>query len=101
MRKPAKPLVPSDPTLVFFDKYDVMAAKAVATGTANPEQQKRFFDLVVYKLSDIRRPSFRPGGSDAARATDYAEGRRSVGIHVAGMINMTSRDIEKLETPNG
>jgi hypothetical protein len=101
LRKPAKPLVPSDPTLVFFDKYDVMAVKAQATGTANPEQQRRFFDLVVYKLSDIRSQSFRRGGVEAARDTDFAEGRKFVGRQVAGLLNMSPSDLDKSGKPNG
>lgn len=67
---------------------DVFALQALAKGVANEAQQKQGFDYIVRALCETDRMTFWPGGEDGKRATDFAEGKRWVGIQL--------RRIEKL-----
>jgi hypothetical protein len=67
---------------------DIFALQAVAKGIASDAQQVRAFDYIVRVLCETDRMTFWPGGEDGKRATDFAEGKRWVGIQL--------RRIEKL-----
>ncbi len=67
---------------------DVFALQALAKGVANEAQQRLGFDYIVRVLCETDRMTFWPGGEDGKRATDFAEGKRWVGIQL--------RRIEKL-----
>ena len=67
---------------------DIFALQAVAKGIANDAQQMRAFDYIVRVLCETDRMTFWPGGEDGKRATDFAEGKRWVGLQL--------RRIEKL-----
>lgn len=74
---------------------DIFAIQAVAKGIANDIQQTRAFEYIVHALCEIDRMSFYPGAENGRRASDFAEGKRWVGIQL--------RRIEKLrpERPFG
>jgi hypothetical protein len=65
---------------------DIFAVQAVAGGTATAAQQQRAFDYVVRVLCETDRMTFWPGipgtGDDGRRATDFAEGKRWVGLQL-------------------
>ncbi len=67
---------------------DVFAVQALANGIANEAQQRHAFDYIVRVLCETDRMTFWPGGEDGKRATDFAEGKRWVGVQL--------RRIEKL-----
>jgi hypothetical protein len=71
-----------------LEDADIFALQAVAKGIANDAQQKRAFDYVVRVLCETDRMTFWPGGEDGRRATDFAEGKRWVGVQL--------RRVEKL-----
>ena len=71
-----------------IEDADIFALQAMATGTANAGQQQRAYGYVVRALCETDRMSFWPGGEDGKRATDFAEGKRWVGVQL--------RRIEKL-----
>jgi len=58
------------------DYADIIALKAVAAGTANAEQQQRFFGWLVKKACTIGGISFTPDKPDVG---DFKEGRRFIG----------------------
>lgn len=62
-----------------FDQQDAAAIQALQRGDATPEQQRRALDWIVLFAAATYDQSFRPGGLDGQRATDFAEGRRFVG----------------------
>ena len=74
--------------LMRLDDADIFAVQAVAQGVANEAQQQRAYDLIVRTLCETDRMTFWPGGEDGRRATDFAEGKRWVGLQL--------RRIEKL-----
>jgi hypothetical protein len=61
---------------------DIFALQAVAGGTANNAQQQRAYEYVVRTLCETDRMTFWPGGEDGKRATDFAEGKRWVGLQL-------------------
>lgn len=71
-----------------IENADIFALQAIAKGIANEGQQRRFWDYLVRTLCETDRMTFWPGGEDGKRATDFAEGKRWVGVQL--------RRIEKL-----
>lgn len=68
-----------------FDDSILMAVKAMHAGNANDGQQKRLMQWIVRDLCETYALSYRPD----QRATDFAEGRRSVGLQLEMMMNTT------------
>lgn len=60
------------------------AIRALAEGKANEGQQRLVWDWLSYVTMTgyWTDNSFRPGGEDGRRSTDFAEGRRFVGVHL-------------------
>jgi hypothetical protein len=65
-----------------IEDADIFALQAVAKGTANNAQQLRAYEYVVRTLCETDRMTFWPGGEDGKRATDFAEGKRWVGVQL-------------------
>jgi len=79
--------------LPAIESADIFAIQAVAKGIANEGQQQRAWDYIVRALCETERMTFWPGGEDGKRATDFAEGKRWVGVQL--------RRIEKLRPQMG
>jgi len=73
-------------TPAVWDLADASAVQGMANGTATPEQQKRALRWIIEAASGLYDMSFRPGGEDGRRDTDFAEGRRSVGNQIVKLI---------------
>lgn len=71
-----------------YDSNDIAAFKALEAGAASPEQQKRALRWTLVGAADLYGLSYRNGGEDGRRATDFAEGRRFVGAQIVKMVNM-------------
>lgn len=75
-----------------FDEHDQRALKALWTGTASPDQQKIAIKWVIQKAAQTFEISHDPASQ---RASDFAEGRRSVGLQITALIDGPM--IEKLK----
>lgn len=67
----------------------VIAIRALATGTANSAHQALVWRYLMYvtKASDeFQDLSFRPGGEEGRRATDFADGSRFVGMMIRKLL---------------
>lgn len=64
---------------------DIYALRAWANGTATDVQMKRAYEWVLFEASGLREMSFDP---DSSRATDFAEGARSVGLKIVAAIKL-------------
>jgi hypothetical protein len=71
---------------------DIFALQAVARGEAGAAQQQHAWDCLVRTLCETDRMTFWPG-EDGRRATDFAEGKRWVGLQL--------RRIEKMRPDHG
>jgi len=60
--------------------------QALQRGEAEPHQQKRILQLLIYQLCGTYDLEFRPGGADGRRATDFAGGKRWVGLQLVTML---------------
>ena len=73
--------------LPALDLQEIMALKALSTGTANAGQQKLALRTIVVKFAGTYDMSFRPGGEDGARASTFAQGKQFVGQRIAEAID--------------
>jgi hypothetical protein len=84
------------------EDYDVFAVQALAKGIANEGQQQRAYRYIVRILCETDRMSFWPGGDDGRRASDFAEGKRWIGIQLRRIERMRPEMKDKLgeQAPN-
>lgn len=59
-----------------------MAIRALHEGKASEAQQVLAFNWIVLECARVGDMSYRAGGQDGARATDFAEGKRFVGNQI-------------------
>lgn len=71
-----------------YDEHDVRAIQALAKGEANPGQQARALKWIVEVCSNAYDMSYRPGGEDGRRDSDFAEGRRFVGNQIVKLTKL-------------
>lgn len=72
---------------------DAAAIKGVAAGTASADQQQRAMWFIIQILCGTYDMSYRPGGEEGRRDTDYAEGARNVGSQIVKLVNI---DLSKI-----
>lgn len=72
---------------------DASAIKGVAYGTASAEQQRHAMQWIIQVLCSTYDMSYRPGGDDGRRDSDFAEGMRCVGNQLVKLVNI---DLSKL-----
>lgn len=94
----AQPWMPAD-----WDEHVLWATRALASGKANDGQQRLFFEWLMYLTGAVESYadlSFRPG-AEGVRATDFAEGKRFIGLQVRKMFAeaLTPATTGKPETP--
>ena len=81
-----------------YEPADAAAFQALQRGAASIDQQKRALAWLITKCCRTYDMSYRPG-DEGRRDTDFAEGRRSVGLEIVklcnlkiGMISTTRRE---------
>lgn len=67
---------------------DVYAIQALTQGIANPSQQKRALIWIVEKCAGVYDMTFRPGGDEGRRDSDFAEGKRFVGNQIVKLTKL-------------
>lgn len=92
----ATPWMPHD-----YDDDVIMAVRQFSEGKANAGQQKLAWDWLMYVTActeEYADLSFRPG-EEGRRATDFAEGKRFVGLQVRKMLHPALNPEAKVEVP--
>ncbi len=89
----AKPWQP-----VEYDEADHRAVIAISQGVAAADQQRRAYEWIVF-ASGFEDMSFRPGGLEGQRETDFAEGRKFVGRQIVKLVQLNP-DVHKKEGQN-
>lgn len=69
-------------------KADAASLQALQFGRATAEQQKRALDWIVKAAAGAYDMSYRPGAEDGRRDTDFAEGRRFVGLQIVKLLGL-------------
>lgn len=87
---------------VPYERPDVVAAQALMKGVADKEQQLRIVEWIK-RASGLYEMTFFPG-PDGARNSDFAQGRRFVGLQFAkltllnpGLVKATVPQADKYE----
>jgi hypothetical protein len=75
---------------------DVAAIKALQRGDASAEQQRHALKFIVEKACATYELSFCPD-ENGRRSTDFAEGKRRVGLLLVGLL---AADIRKFRDPD-
>jgi hypothetical protein len=75
---------------------DVAAMKALQRGDASAEQQRHALKFIVERVCGTYEEQFCPG-EDGRRATDYALGKRRVGLQ---LVSLLAADIKKFRDPD-
>lgn len=78
-----------------FTLADAKALQALAQGIADEYQQKRALMWVVNNAAIINRSTYQPGGVESERDSNFAQGRRFVGLQVMRLI---TTNLEELKT---
>ncbi len=67
---------------------DCAALQALQRGEAEPHQQKRVLQLLIYQYCGTYDLEFRPGGEEGQRASVFAAGKRWVGLQLVTMLSV-------------
>jgi hypothetical protein len=67
---------------------EIYALRAFMADTATPEQNKRAREWILFEACGLRDMSFDP---DNQRASDFAEGARSVGLKIVAASKLTPK----------
>ena len=79
-----------------YDSSDLAAFRALREGCADAYQQKLCLDWIIYACGTYD-DTWRPGGQEGVRATDYASGKRAIGLAIVKMLNMPPKNAEQGE----
>lgn len=75
-----------------YDRADAVAMQALAAGTADPEQQLRCVDLIVYGICAKDGQSARPV---SVNDTFLAEGKRFVALQIDKLFKINPSVLDK------
>ena len=75
----------------------VYAIKALPEGKATPEQQSALMRWLLYEATKFYDLSYRPGGEDGKRDSDFAEGKRFVGSQILRAFNMSLEEVAEMK----
>jgi len=68
---------------ITYNDYVIRSIKSISGGTASDSQQRAFFAWLINVACGTYDMSFRP---DSSRETDFAEGRRFVGLQLVKLL---------------
>ena len=71
-----------------YEIADASAIQALARGDANPDQQRRALDWIIYGACRLRDEPYRPGGAEGERDTAFALGQANVGRQIAKLMTL-------------
>lgn len=75
---------------------DATAVQALLGGTGDAEQQQRVLRFIIENLCGTYDVSYRPG-EDGRRDTDFAEGKRWVGLQLIKLSRLSVGELRRLE----
>lgn len=74
-----------------YEKEDIRAIQALASGTASETDQRRALDWIVNHAAGTYDEPFVPGQQDAV---NYMLGRRSVGLAIVKLLKLKVENFE-------
>lgn len=79
-----------------YEAADATAIQQLERGEASPEMQKRALKWIINEVCRTYDQSYRPG-LEGARETDFAEGKRYVGLHIVTMLKVDPSKLRREE----
>jgi len=77
-----------------YEPADITAIQQVLQGTASEEMQKRAMAFIIETLCGTYQPSYRTG-TEGRRDTDYAEGKRFVGLQIVKLQHLIASKLRR------
>jgi hypothetical protein len=71
-----------------YEAADATALQALRRGDCPAHLQQRALNFIMWDLCGLRDLSFRPGGVEGERETNFAEGKRFVGLQIGKLLEM-------------
>lgn len=84
---------------VRFDLADAGALQALLRGDASSDMQQRALRFVIESIAGTYEVSYRPG-PEGQRDTDFAEGRRFVGLQIVKLLKLNLSVLKREENNN-
>lgn len=78
-----------------YDEGVIMAVRAFSEGVANDGQQKLVWGWLLHEVCQVEGMSYRAGGIEGQRATDFAEGKRFVANQLRKMLHPVTLEAER------
>lgn len=78
-----------------ISELDIAAMVACVNGNATPMQAKHAIDWIMREAARVHDLSFQFGGDEGRRLTDFAEGRRYVGMQIRRLLQPETLRIVK------
>lgn len=98
IRKKPRRVIPTSACLPpEYEVADVSALQALGRGEASPDQQKRALKWLIEKAAATYDQCYRPGSEDGRRDTDFAEGRRFVGLQAVKLLRVNIAALKRTE----
>lgn len=72
---------------------DAAAIRALEKGEATPDQQQRALRWIIEQAARTYQPTYFP---DNPRDSDFAQGRRHVGLQLVTILSLSQQQLEKL-----
>jgi hypothetical protein len=73
--------------------FEAASVKAVAEGTATAEQQRECMAYIIKRVCGTYEEQFCPG-EEGRRNTDYALGKRRVGLHLVSLLSVDLKNFK-------
>jgi hypothetical protein len=71
-----------------YELADADAIQALMRGDADKGKQQRALKFIIENICGTYDVSFRPGGEEGRRDTDFAEGRRFTGLQIVKFLKL-------------
>lgn len=81
---------------VAYHLADAGALQALLRGDASADQQQRALKYVIEAIAGTYEVSYRPG-EEGRRDTDFAEGRRYVGLQIVKLLKLNLAALRREE----
>lgn len=75
----------------------IYALRALPEGKATPDQQSALMEWLLYEATKYYDISYRPGGEEGKRDSDFAEGKRFVGWQILTAMKMPPEVVAEMK----
>lgn len=78
-----------------YEVADAAAIQALHRGEATADQQRRALKWLIERAAGTYDQSYRPGADEGRRDSDFAEGRRFVGLQTVKLLRVNLATLKR------